>query len=98
MADVKISFNCGCGYRTELSEAAVKHCDEQCHIMTVSGLLKPSVAKTAKTRLNTGRTFTARTSARVAPKLPEEPPLDLEATIAGEAEFNKLRDRLKRRV
>lgn len=37
MADIKIMFQCGCGYLTKSPTLAVKHSDDKKHGMTVSG-------------------------------------------------------------
>lgn len=44
MASVNIQYNCGCGYRTPKLEAAVTHCDETHHVITVQGNIYPKEA------------------------------------------------------
>jgi len=45
MASTDIQYNCGCGYKTRKLEAAVNHCDEKSHVITVQGNIYPDVAK-----------------------------------------------------
>lgn len=44
MASVNIQYNCGCGYRTQKLEAAVNHCGETQHVITVQGNIYPDKA------------------------------------------------------
>jgi len=49
MATVKIQYSCGCEVVCQTIEAAVKHCDEKRHKMTVSGTIEPSPKEMAGT-------------------------------------------------
>lgn len=40
-ANVKIHINCGCGYKTDSLEEAVKHAEEKKHCLTVLGEVRP---------------------------------------------------------
>lgn len=42
MADVDISHNCGCGYKSRSLEAAVRHSDTEHHTLTVLGTIRPA--------------------------------------------------------
>lgn len=42
MADDTTQYHCGCGYKTKSPEAAWKHSDDTGHMVTVSGVIKPS--------------------------------------------------------
>ncbi len=37
MADIKVSYNCGCGFRTENVVEAVLHSDDSIHSLDVVG-------------------------------------------------------------
>jgi len=45
MASVKITYFCGCGFRTEALEEATKHSDEKGHTMDVQGIIHTSKKK-----------------------------------------------------
>ena len=53
MADVDITYGCGCGFKTVRAEAAVEHSDDKQHTLTVLGTIKPA-----------SRTHTTTTQAR----------------------------------
>ncbi len=42
MADVYITYGCGCGFNTKRLEAAGKHSDIRHHTMVVLGSIKPT--------------------------------------------------------
>ena len=44
MASPDIRYNCGCGFRAKVLEAAAKHCDEKSHVITVQGNIYPDKA------------------------------------------------------
>lgn len=44
MASISIQYNCGCGYRSKVLEAAANHCDEKGHVITVQGNIYPEKA------------------------------------------------------
>lgn len=46
MADVSISANCGCGYKTNRLEEAERHSDSTLHKMTILGTVVPTTAPT----------------------------------------------------
>lgn len=39
MASVSIKYGCGCGYRTDKLEEAIKHSDQDNHSLTVLGTI-----------------------------------------------------------
>ena len=39
MAVIKVSYHCGCGYKTENLLGAVLHCDQQGHSMEATGTI-----------------------------------------------------------
>ena len=41
MATTDIRYSCGCGFRTDKVEEAVKHSDERKHTLTVLGTIQP---------------------------------------------------------
>ena len=47
MASIQIRYWCGCGYRTDQLEEAVKHSDEQKHTLTVLGEVRKEKEKGA---------------------------------------------------
>lgn len=47
MADVKLNISCGCGFKARRLEEAEKHSDTSHHIITVLGMIKPTVSKAA---------------------------------------------------
>jgi len=58
MADVDITYGCGCGFKTRRLEAAVEHSDDKHHSMTVLGTIKPASRaiepQTTKNQFETG--------------------------------------------
>ena len=48
MAVVNVQYQCGCGFITAQAEEAVKHSDNEKHILTVLGTIKPSSTGTLK--------------------------------------------------
>ncbi len=42
---VKIRFNCGCGFKTERIEEAIRHSKEQGHTLSVQGEIKKELHK-----------------------------------------------------
>ncbi len=42
MADVDVTYGCGCGFKTGRPEAALEHSDTQHHTLTVLGSIKPA--------------------------------------------------------
>jgi len=45
MAIVTIRYSCGCGAHMPKTEDALAHCDKLGHIITVSGIIKPTIAR-----------------------------------------------------
>ena len=39
MASVRITYFCGCGFRTEALEAAIRHSEEKMHTLDVHGII-----------------------------------------------------------
>lgn len=40
MADIKIQFQCGCGFISKSAVEAVKHADDKKHTLTIAGAIK----------------------------------------------------------
>ena len=40
-AAIAVTYNCGCGFRTNSEAIAVQHCKESCHQLTVGGRIIP---------------------------------------------------------
>jgi len=40
MADINITYSCGCGYKTLIIDEAITHSDEKQHSLTVLGTIK----------------------------------------------------------
>ena len=40
MAEIKIQYCCGCGFKTADSDAAVDHCVLKAHTLTVYGVIR----------------------------------------------------------
>jgi len=49
MANVTIRYSCGCGAHMPKTEDALAHCDKMCHIITVSGIIRPTVTRKSHT-------------------------------------------------
>ena len=45
MADVHVTYTCGCGFKTRRSEAAIEHSDSEHHSITVLGTIKSTASK-----------------------------------------------------
>jgi hypothetical protein len=43
MAKIKIAYSCGCGFKAEILEEAVKHCNDNQHTLTVNGTIEKDV-------------------------------------------------------
>jgi len=81
MAEVKVSYQCGCGYNTKSPVEAAKHADAKGHFMHVSGVVQPEERLTASTAKPTA----VRTAA------PQHPPSSI-----GGVDLSELRAKLRR--